>query len=111
VSRFNLARLDVLRTAAATGDDRGRQAAAIVDALGSAFTEHELSRPLAEALRVAGEARDAWLEAGIVHPPKPPVVNPPVIDPPVVTPPVVDPPRTDNTFTVSGRGGLSAIED
>lgn len=111
VSRFNLARLDVLRTAAATGDDRGRQAAAIVDALGSAFTEHELSRPLAEALRVAGEARDAWLEAGIVHPPKPPVVNPPVTDPPVVAPPVVDPPRTDNTFTISGRGGLSAIED
>ncbi|MGW5148224.1 DUF6079 family protein [Rhodococcus koreensis] len=68
VSRFSLDKLTVLRTAAETVDDRGMQAALIVDGVVEAFEAHELTRPLAEALRVAGEARDKWLEAGITQP-------------------------------------------
>ncbi|MBF6301579.1 phage resistance protein [Nocardia amamiensis] len=115
VSRYNLPRFDLLRNAAEADDDRGRQAAAIVAGLAKAFTEHELARPLGEALRVADQARDAWLEAGVavrVHPTQPnPMPEPMPL--PAARPgqlPTGSPERLSLTLTLKGREGLSAVE-
>lgn len=107
-SRFALTRLDILRAAAEIDDDRGREAATIVKALSGAFVDHELARPLAEALRVAGDARDAWLEAGVV---KQPVVVTPNTDRQTPEKPDAPPgPAGGTTLTVSGAGGFSQVE-
>ncbi|MFE7719138.1 DUF6079 family protein [Nocardia rhizosphaerihabitans] len=108
VSRFNLSRFDILRDAAEAGDDRGKQAKLTLAALADAFTEHELSRPLVEALRVAEEARDAWLESGVkqTSEPQPQPARPPA--------PKSDPASASETsprtITIRGRGGFSAVE-
>lgn len=109
--RFSLDKLNVLRTAATTNDDRGRQAAVIVDQVAEAFTSHELARPLAEALRAAEDARDKWLEAGITYPPAPPAA-PPVALPaaPAPTQPVPAAVGNGTVLTVSSTDGFSAVE-
>ena len=103
VSRFELDRLNVLRNAAEADNDRGRQAANILAALRQAFIEHELSRPLGEALRTASIARDKWLEEGVTQPPPPPPSKPELpVDPPV---------RPDTIqLVVSSTSDYSAIE-
>ncbi|MEU1950841.1 DUF6079 family protein [Nocardia rhamnosiphila] len=106
VGRFPLHRLDVLRTAAADGSDRGRQAASILGALATAFAQHELSRPIGEALRAADDARNAWLEAGIAQPSPAPRTQPD----PAPAAPVTPRPPTPNTFTIRSREGFSAVE-
>ncbi|WP_096906343.1 DUF6079 family protein [Dietzia sp. WMMA184] len=107
---FSLDKLDVLRTAAAAGGDRGRRAELIVSSVVQALKSHELALPLAQALRTANEARDKWLEDGIVAPPPtPPVVpDPPVPPRPEPVPPITPPPGA--TMTVRGPGDFSAIE-
>ncbi|MFC8385749.1 phage resistance protein [Nocardia sp. NPDC057272] len=108
VSRFNLSRFDILRNAAEAGGIRGRQAAATLEALADAFTEYELSRPLVEALRVAEEARDAWLESGVTQTsePQPQPVHPPA----PTTDPTSDSETSPRTITIRGRGGFSVVE-
>ncbi|WP_245713296.1 DUF6079 family protein [Nocardia rhamnosiphila] len=108
VSRYSLHRFDILRTAAAGADDRGRQARSIVNALAAAFVEHELSRPLGEALRVADDARNTWLETGVAQAPAPQPQPAPVPAPPVPARPETS--ASLHTFTISGRDGFSAVE-
>ncbi|MGV9678488.1 DUF6079 family protein [Nocardia sp. NPDC003482] len=108
VSRFALQRFASLRAAGTNGDDRGRQAKAIVDALAAAFGEHELARPIAEALRVADDARDAWLEAGVKQAVPQPVPTPEV---PVRQRATAQPPTpSGRTLTVRGHDGLATVE-
>ncbi|MFH5230378.1 DUF6079 family protein [Antrihabitans spumae] len=106
VTEFSLDRLNVLRTAAEVEDDRGRQAAVIVDAVKEAFVGHELARPLADALRSATRARDKWLEEGVAPAPRP---GPSVAVPQVISP-SPDPTGQSGTFTVRGKEGFSAVE-
>ncbi|WP_446222576.1 DUF6079 family protein [Nocardia sp. IBHARD005] len=110
VSRFNLSRFDILRKAAEINDDRGRQAKSALSALATAFAEHELARPLVEALRVAEEARDAWLESGVSQPSPTPTPTP--ADPGSASDKSqsTDTAAASRTITIRGRGGFSVLE-
>ncbi|OLL18356.1 MULTISPECIES: DUF6079 family protein [unclassified Rhodococcus (in: high G+C Gram-positive bacteria)] len=102
VSRYSLDKFTVLRKSANTNDEKGQEAAIIVNAVADAFADHELSRPLAEALRTADAARDRWIEKWLTDPTPPP--------PPPPLPPLPDPIAPPITLTCTGRRDFSAVE-
>lgn len=110
VSRFPLQRFDLLCTTAVDHTDRGRQAASIIAALAAAFADHELSRPLGEALRVADDARNAWLEAGVKQGPAAQPQPQPTPAPTSAIQHRPAPTLSSHTFTVTSKDGFSAVE-
>ncbi|MBF6346442.1 phage resistance protein [Nocardia cyriacigeorgica] len=110
VSRANLSRFDFLRDSAADGSERGREAKAIVTGLAAALADHELARPLAEALRVADDARDAWLQAGIAAQPAPAPAPAPAPGPQHDERSVRSPGPGRRTITIRNRAELSGVE-